>query len=120
MKKSLIRKTIRKHVPTSNEYFFGEIEYRDEQVKMMDEVFDYFSQKTKNRPFVLEAPTGSGKTIGYLYPLSYLATSTNPVVISTRSILLEEQLMLYAVPRSKPASSGCITSHISEKSSSLS
>lgn len=78
--------------------FAGEIEYRDEQVKMMDEVFDYFSQKTKNRPFVLEAPTGSGKTIGYLYPLSYLATSTNPVVVSTRSILLEEQLMLYAVP----------------------
>ena len=61
------------------------------QNELMDEIHDYFS-KSPSEHFVIEAATGIGKTLGYLLPLSYLATPDNPVIISTYTTLLQKQL----------------------------
>lgn len=62
------------------------------QNKLMDEIHDYFIEP-HSKHFVIEAATGIGKTLGYLLPLSYLATPNNPVIISTYTTLLQKQLL---------------------------
>lgn len=65
---------------------------RNQQIKMMDAVHDYFSSEETNH-FAIEAATGVGKTLGYLLPLAYIASVENPVVISTYTTLLQKQLL---------------------------
>ncbi|MGX6961237.1 helicase C-terminal domain-containing protein [Vagococcus xieshaowenii] len=79
---------------------YGEwLEVRESQSEMMDDVYQFFTEREEeNKNFAIEAPTGSGKSFGYLYPMSYLATTDNPVVLSTTSILLEQQLINEAIP----------------------
>ncbi len=48
--------------------FSGSIEWRDEQVKMMSTIADFFDDPNERR-LLLEAPTGMGKTLGYLVPV---------------------------------------------------
>ncbi|MBP1044484.1 ribonuclease H-like domain-containing protein [Vagococcus sp. BWB3-3] len=89
-------------------------DYRETQSKMMNLVYDFFSTpvsvengKLGHKNFALEASTGSGKTFGYLLPLSYLATPEKPVIISTVSLLLESQIVekdLPLVNRIRPGS----------------
>lgn len=75
-----------------------EILFRDQlttrflQNKLMDEIYNYFSHDSSEH-FVIEAATGIGKTLGYLLPLSYLATPSDPVIISTYTTLLQKQLV---------------------------
>ncbi|TLG81412.1 DNA polymerase III subunit epsilon [Vagococcus zengguangii] len=81
---------------------YGELlEVRESQSRMIDDVYQFFTNKTREnveKNFAIEAPTGSGKSFGYLYPMSFLATCDNPVVLSTTSILLEQQLINEAIP----------------------
>lgn len=84
------------------ETLYGEeFEYRKNQGEMMNLVYDFFSHADEERDknFALEVPTGSGKTFGYLLPLSYLATPEKPVIISTVSLLLESQIIQKAIPQ---------------------
>lgn len=67
-------------------------QYRPEQSRMMNAVYTHFTAGKKKNLF-LEAATGIGKTLGYLLPLSYLATPERPVILSTVSMLLQEQLL---------------------------
>ena len=55
-------------------------------------VYDHFTEGTTKDLFI-EAATGTGKTLGYLLPMSYLATPEKPVIISTVSIVLQNQLV---------------------------
>ncbi|MEI5992844.1 hypothetical protein A5880_000383 [Enterococcus sp. 4G2_DIV0659] len=73
-------------------FFAGKIAYRSEQGRMMNVVYDHFTNDQLKDLFI-EAATGTGKTLGYLFPLSYLATPDDPVVISTVSIVLQNQLV---------------------------
>lgn len=85
----------------SKEKLYGQhFDYRQNQSKMMNMVYDFFNptentdnQSLEHKNLAIEASTGSGKTFGYLLPLSYLATPEQPVVISTVSLLLESQLV---------------------------
>lgn len=72
--------------------FSETINYRAEQSKMMNAVYHHFTQEQK-KDLMIEAATGTGKTLGYLFPISYLATPENPVIISTVSIVLQNQLL---------------------------
>lgn len=66
-------------------------ERRNGQFEMMDAVFASFQQ---TNDAVIEAGTGIGKSIGYLLPSIYFACKERtPVVISTYTIQLQEQLM---------------------------
>ena len=54
-------------------YLFGDdLAYRPLQSKMMNAIYNQFSQDDPVRQLVLEAGTGTGKTLGYLLPLAYL------------------------------------------------
>ena len=71
--------------------------YRKEQNRLMNAVYDHFT-KDESKDLMIEAATGMGKTIGYLLPLSYLATPEKPAVISTVSLVLQQQIMEKDIP----------------------
>lgn len=85
----------------SNNEIFGEIgtfakafasfEERPGQRQMMTEVYDAFNDHAHA---LIEAGTGTGKSMAYLVPSAYYAkTIKKPVVISTYTIPLQEQLL---------------------------
>ena len=71
--------------------------YRKEQGKLMNSIYRHFAEEGP-KDLLMEASTGMGKTIGYLLPAHYLATPEEPVIISTVSILLQQQLMNQDIP----------------------
>ncbi|MGX7243705.1 helicase C-terminal domain-containing protein [Enterococcus quebecensis] len=95
--------------------FANKIGYRSEQSRMMNLVYEHFT-KSETKDLFIEAATGTGKTLGYLFPLSYLATPDNPVIISTVSIVLQNQLAEKDIPLAndicpKPLQATIIKSH---------
>ena len=81
------------------EQLFKEIlSYRRAQSKLMNLVYQH-ATNGEDKSLLVEAATGTGKTIGYLLPASYLATPEKPVIISTASILLQDQLISKDIPQ---------------------
>ncbi|MET3504414.1 ATP-dependent DNA helicase DinG [Halalkalibacter oceani] len=75
---------------------FLHYELRPGQRQMMREVDEAFEQC---QHLLVEAGTGTGKSLAYLLPAAYYAHSTgNPVVISTQTIPLQEQLLERDLP----------------------
>ena len=71
-------------------------EYRDGQVKMSEAITKAFEDK---RHLIVEAGTGTGKTLAYLIPAIAAALSTKKrVIISTGTKNLQEQLMEKDIP----------------------
>ncbi|WP_261805598.1 helicase C-terminal domain-containing protein [Lapidilactobacillus luobeiensis] len=74
---------------------------RQSQFKMMDFIQQH-RHNPAGRPLVIEAPTGIGKSLGYLLPLSYqlssAAMTTTRLVITTSTTVLQNQLYRQAIP----------------------
>lgn len=71
-------------------------EKRDGQMMMMKEVAEAFNNREHA---LIEAPPGIGKTIGYLIPAALFAKkSRKPVIISTYSTLLQQQILTKDLP----------------------
>lgn len=71
-------------------------EVRTQQVAMMEAVAAAFNEEGVA---VVEAPTGVGKTLAYLLPaVSWALSNKERVVISTRTINLQEQLIHKDIP----------------------
>lgn len=70
--------------------FTNSIAIRSTQVEMMDEIHAFFAGSEKIR--TVDAPTGMGKTLGYLFPAAYQAGKGKQVVISTATNVLQTQL----------------------------
>ena len=104
----------KKRVPLFSESYFGvkayprsrkakeniyhsELDVRKEQARLMNLVYDFFNKKD-DKNILVEAATGIGKTLGYLLPMSFLATPEKPLVISTVSLLLQEQILSHDLP----------------------
>lgn len=66
--------------------------YRPLQSRMMNCIYNYFGRDGVNQ-VVLEAGTGVGKTLGYLFPLSFLAYPQHKIVVSTATNVLQQQLI---------------------------
>lgn len=91
--------------PVLDTYFkilgqFNAYERRHAQETMASAVAEALSTKTN---FLIEAGTGSGKSFGYLIPILHQfknpeTDNTMPVVISTATIALQEQLMEKDIP----------------------
>lgn len=78
---------------------FPEFEARKGQLAMMDTVYHSFIQEQHS---IIEAGTGIGKSLGYLLPAAYFAKQQDtPVVISTYTLQLQEQLLSTEVPKLK-------------------
>ncbi len=75
------------------------LEYRESQNHMMNTVFNYFKQQDPAYVQFIEAPAGSGKTFGYLYPSLYLATQKEKIVLSTYTKVLQRQLVEESLPQ---------------------
>ncbi|MTV81136.1 helicase C-terminal domain-containing protein [Secundilactobacillus folii] len=75
-------------------------EWRADQAKMMNLIYrQYTDQDTADQPLIVEAPTGTGKTLGYALPMAYLAQKYDKqVVIATDTVLLQNQLMTQTMP----------------------
>ena len=64
-------------------------EYREQQLEVVKRVIESFNN---NKPFFIEAGTGTGKSFAYLIPALYWSHQNNqPVVVSTNTINLQEQ-----------------------------
>ncbi|MEH7108572.1 ATP-dependent DNA helicase DinG [Bacillus sp. JJ1764] len=75
---------------------FPSFETREGQFQMMDAVFN--SLQNDNHTLI-EAGTGVGKTMGYLLPAAYFAKLTNqPIIVSTHTIQLQEQILKKEIP----------------------
>jgi len=71
-------------------------EQRPEQVKMMRAVAEALNG---SQHLIVEAGTGTGKSMAYLLPTAFYAYRNNlPVVISTNTINLQEQLVYKDIP----------------------
>lgn len=62
------------------------------QLEMLTRI-DNFMRKEERRNLLIEAPPGIGKTLAYAIPSLYWATPERKVVISTASLLLQNQLL---------------------------
>jgi ATP-dependent DNA helicase DinG len=73
-----------------------EYEYRPGQIQMAEAVLHAFEEK---RHLIVEAGTGTGKTLAYLVPAIAAATARGArVIISTGTKNLQEQLMAKDIP----------------------
>lgn len=80
---------------------FPGFEKRDEQVSMMKAVATAFNQEDH---LLVEAGTGTGKSLAYLLPAIMHAVQTGePVVVSTDTIALQDQLFRKDLPDLKRA-----------------
>ncbi|MEO8574988.1 MAG: ATP-dependent DNA helicase [Pyrinomonadaceae bacterium] len=76
--------------------FHDHYEHRPGQIKMAEEIVRAFEEK---RHLIVEAGTGTGKTLAYLVPAIAAALATKKrVVISTGTKNLQEQLMEKDIP----------------------
>ncbi|KLD57492.1 hypothetical protein WP50_33415, partial [Lactiplantibacillus plantarum] len=76
------------------QHIFGDrLTYRPQQARMMNQIYRHYSKQSAEQvPLLIEAPTGTGKTLGYLLPLAYLAQDGQQVVVSTATTVLQTQL----------------------------
>ena len=75
---------------------FHDFEYRPQQVAMLKGVVEAFSE---SRHLMVEAGTGTGKSMAYLIPAALWALKNNKrVVISTNTINLQDQLINKDIP----------------------
>ncbi len=76
--------------------FHEQYEHRDGQIKMAEAVMRAFDEK---KHLIVEAGTGTGKTLAYLVPAIAAALGRNKrIVISTGTKNLQEQLMEKDIP----------------------
>lgn len=78
------------------DHAFPGFEHRPQQVEMLQAVTEAFNE---GRHILVEAGTGTGKSLGYLLPAAYWATvNGRRVVISTNTINLQDQLIDKDIP----------------------
>lgn len=78
-------------------HMFPNYEYRQQQYQMVKRVAEAFNQ---GQHLFIEAGTGTGKSVGYLLPAAFWADLNNrPVVVSTNTINLQDQLINKDIPQ---------------------
>lgn len=71
--------------------FNEQLQWRPQQAKLMNFVQRKLTQET---PLALvDAPTGLGKTLGYLLPVSYQLDQGQKIVVATSTKLLQQQIL---------------------------
>lgn len=76
----------------NSQSFLSDFVPRKAQLEMMDTIYSFVNNEDEEKNLMVEASTGSGKSLGYLLPLSYNRKKF-PIIVSTSTILLQEQLI---------------------------
>ncbi len=80
---------------------YAQYEYRDQQVEMMQAVGEAFNRA---QHLIVEAGTGTGKSLAYLLPaVEWAVMNQQRVVVSTNTINLQEQLATKDIPQLRDA-----------------
>lgn len=75
---------------------FKEFEYREEQLHMAEHIQNGLNDRKK---IIVEAGTGTGKTLAYLIPsIEWALENEKKVIVSTNTINLQEQLLNKDIP----------------------
>ena len=75
---------------------FPDFEYREQQIDMVGAVISAFNNQSHS---LIEAGTGTGKSVGYLLPAAFWAYQNGRrVVVSTNTINLQDQLVEKDIP----------------------
>lgn len=75
---------------------FPEFEMREGQLAMLKDVWSAYRE---NKTFLIEAGTGTGKSLAYLVPaILWALEEKEPTVIATHTISLQEQLVQKDIP----------------------
>lgn len=77
------------------QFFKQSFQLREHQGELMDHFFHYFHKEPSGEELAIEAPSGMGKSIGYLVPS---VLNNQRVVISTHTRTLQNQLLTEAIP----------------------
>lgn len=78
---------------------FKEFEYREEQLHMAQAIEEGFNNEKK---VIVEAGTGTGKTLAYLIPgIEWAVKNKKRIIFSTNTINLQEQLLNKDIPLAK-------------------
>lgn len=79
-------------------YLEGEpaIHLRPTQQKMVTEIESFLAGPLHS--LAIEAPTGTGKTLGYLTAFQSHLSAKQPLVISTSTLMLQKQILDHAIP----------------------
>ncbi len=70
---------------------------RNTQREMAEDIHQFLTKDNKSKNLFIEAETGTGKTMGYLYPLTF-ETKPEQKLISTSTILLQNQIEYQDIP----------------------
>ncbi|KRL39063.1 helicase C-terminal domain-containing protein [Liquorilactobacillus uvarum] len=90
-------KTYPQTTASKRKLFANVLEWRPVQIEMMDHVHELLEKNDHSR-LVLEAPTGLGKTLGYLIPAAYAVNKGKKVVVSTATTALQTQMKEQVLP----------------------
>ena len=82
--------------------FFENLGYRKriDQLKMMEAIQSFFSDHHSHQ-LAIEAPTGIGKTFAYVFPAILAANPDRKIIISTSTLLLQEQILMQDLEKLK-------------------
>lgn len=84
--------------PAAKKKMWGKrLTYRAAQAKMMNLIANHL-QKPADSTLIIEAATGSGKSLGYLLPSYYYGKPEHKVVVSTATTVLQHQLLNQTLP----------------------
>ena len=77
----------------AKEKLYGDtLRLRPVQAKMMNSIYNNYTHDEPQN-MIAEAGTGVGKTLGYLFPLSYVAYPDKKIVVSTATNILQQQII---------------------------
>lgn len=77
----------------AKEKLYGDtLRLRSVQAKMMNSIYNNYTHDEPQN-MIVEAGTGVGKTLGYLFPLSYVAYPDKKIVVSTATNILQQQII---------------------------
>lgn len=83
----------------AKEKLFGDqLEFRATQSKMMNSIYNHYAHDAE-KPMIIEAGTGVGKTLGYLLPMVYQAYPDRQIVVSTATNLQLQQIEQKTMPQ---------------------
>ena len=80
------------------EFLYPDYSYRKDQAEMMDLIYNYLNSDVSLEKLAIEVPPGVGKSLGYLFPAAFIATPKSPIVISTYTTVLQNQLFNESLP----------------------